>query len=89
MQNTVQQDLQEFTVSLKNADADFMAALSSTAGDFSLVLQVSPNDVQNDVRRCRIGSRLDISFNNNFFGNCGQIGDEFFFASKKNSTKAK
>lgn len=45
MQNTMQQELQEFTVSLKNADADFMAALSSTAGDFSLVLQVSPNDV--------------------------------------------
>ena len=45
MQNTMQQKIQEFTASLKNADADFMAALSSTAGDFSLVLQVSPNDV--------------------------------------------
>ena len=45
MQNTMQQELQEFTGSLKNADADFMAALSSTAGDFSLVLQVSPNGV--------------------------------------------
>ena len=47
MQNTMQATLQEFTilVTATNPDADFMAALSSTTGDFSLVLQVSPNDV--------------------------------------------
>jgi len=45
MQNKMKQELQEFTASLKNADTDFMAALSSTTGDFSLVLQVSLNDV--------------------------------------------
>ena len=47
MHNTVQAALQEFTilVTATNPDADFMAALSNTTGDFSLVLQVSPNDV--------------------------------------------
>ncbi|MGZ8271026.1 MAG: hypothetical protein ACXW1T_07445 [Methylophilus sp.] len=49
MQNTMKQELQEFTVFLTatttNPDADFMAALSTTTGDFRLVLQVSPNDV--------------------------------------------
>ena len=47
MHNTLQAALQEFTilVTATNPDADFMAALSSTTGDFSLVLQVSPNDV--------------------------------------------
>ena len=47
MHNTMQTALQEFTilVTSTNPDANFMAALSSTTGDFSLVLQVSPNDV--------------------------------------------
>ena len=47
MQNTMQATLQEFTilVTATNPDADFMAALSATTGDFILVLQVSPNDV--------------------------------------------
>ena len=47
MHNTMQAALQEFTilVTATNPDADFMAALSATTGDFSLVLQVSPNDV--------------------------------------------
>ena len=47
MHNTLQAALQEFTilVTATNPDADFMAALSNTTGDFSLVLQVSPNDV--------------------------------------------
>ena len=47
MQNTMQAKLQEFTilVTATNPDANFMAALSATTGDFSLVLQVSPNDV--------------------------------------------
>ena len=47
MHNTFQAALQEFTilVTATNPDADFMAALSATTGDFSLVLQVSPNDV--------------------------------------------
>ena len=46
MQNTLQA-LQEFTilVNATNPDADFIAALSATMGDFSLVLQVSPIDV--------------------------------------------
>lgn len=43
----MQQTLQEFTISLTatNPDADFMAAISATTGDFCLVLEVSPNDV--------------------------------------------
>ena len=47
MHNMLQTALQEFTilVTATNPDADFMAALSATTGDFSLVLQVSPNDV--------------------------------------------
>ena len=47
MHSTVQTGVQEFTilVTATNPDADFMAALSSTTGDFSLVLLVSPNDI--------------------------------------------
>lgn len=47
MHNAMQAALQEFTilVTATNPDANFMAALSATTGDFNLVLQVSPNDV--------------------------------------------
>ena len=47
MQNSMQAELQEFTVLVTaiNPDANFMAALSATTGDFSLVLQVPLNDV--------------------------------------------
>jgi len=47
MQNSLQAELQEFTVlaTATNPDANFMAALSATTGDFSLVLQVPLNDV--------------------------------------------
>ena len=47
MHNTVQAALQEFTilVTATNPDADFMAALSATTGDFNLVLQITPHDV--------------------------------------------
>ena len=47
MQNTKLAELQELTilVTATNPDADFMAALSATTGDISLVLQVSTNDV--------------------------------------------
>ena len=47
MQNTMQAELQELTILVAaiNPDADFMAALSATTGDISLVLQVSTNDV--------------------------------------------
>jgi len=45
MENTMKQLLPELTISLTTADADFMAALSTTTEDLSLVLQVSPNDV--------------------------------------------
>lgn len=43
----MQAALQELTilVTATNPDADFMKALSATTGDFSLLLQVSPNDV--------------------------------------------
>lgn len=49
MPNTIKQNIQELTIPLvantATPDADFMAALSTTTEDFSLVLQVSPNDV--------------------------------------------
>lgn len=50
MPNTIKQDIQELKIPLlansATPDTDFMAALSTTTGDFSLVLQVvSPNDV--------------------------------------------
>lgn len=45
MENTVEKLLAEFTIYLNTVDADFMSQLSSTVGDFSVVLQVSPNDV--------------------------------------------
>lgn len=49
MPNTIKQVIQELTIPLvantATPDTDFMAALSATTGDFSLVLQVSPNDV--------------------------------------------
>ena len=49
MLNTMKQDIQELTIPLvpntAKPDTDFMAALSNTTEDFSLVLQVSPNDV--------------------------------------------
>lgn len=44
-ENTVQKLLPEIMISLAMADADFMAALSSTVGDISMALQVSKNDV--------------------------------------------
>ncbi|MDP2071850.1 MAG: hypothetical protein Q8J82_09510 [Methylotenera sp.] len=49
MPNTIKQDIQELKIPLlansATPDTDFMAALSTTTEDFSLVLQVSPNDV--------------------------------------------
>lgn len=49
MPNTIKQVIQELTIRLvantTPPDADFMAVLSTTTGDFSLVLQLSPNDV--------------------------------------------
>lgn len=45
MENTGDQLLPEFTIYLNTVDADLMSQLSSTVGDFSVVLQVSPNDV--------------------------------------------
>lgn len=49
MPNTIKQDIQVITIPLvpntTAPDTDFMAALSATTGDFSLVLQVSLNDV--------------------------------------------
>lgn len=44
-ENKMKELLPEFTISLTTADADFMAALSRTAGDFNVVLQVSSNDI--------------------------------------------
>ncbi len=49
MTNTIKQVVQEikipFVPNAATADKDFMAALSTTTGDFSLVLQVLPKDV--------------------------------------------
>lgn len=49
MPNTMKQVIQEIMISLMpdtaTPDANFMSVLSSTTGDFSLVFQVSPNDV--------------------------------------------
>ena len=45
IENTVNQLPPEFTIDLSTVDADFMSQLSSTVGDFSVVLQVSANDV--------------------------------------------
>lgn len=49
MPNTIKQDIQELRIPLvantATPDIDFMAALSAITGDFSLVLQVSPNNV--------------------------------------------
>ena len=46
MQNTMNQELTiSLVVTTANPDADFMVALSTSTGDFSLILQVSPNDV--------------------------------------------
>lgn len=45
IENTVNQLPPEFTIDLSTVDTDFMSQLSSTVGDFSVVLQVSPNDV--------------------------------------------
>ncbi len=49
MPNTIKQVIPDLTIPLvpntATPDADFMAALPTTTGDFSLVLQVSPNDV--------------------------------------------
>ena len=48
MPNTIKQNMQELTIPLvantATPDADFMAVLSTTTGDFSMVLQVSPNN---------------------------------------------
>lgn len=49
MPNTMKQVIQELTITLvpntATPDTDFMTVLSTITGDFSLVLQVSPNDV--------------------------------------------
>lgn len=49
MKNTIKEIIQEFKIPLvpdaAAPDTDFMALLSSIAGDFSLVLQVSSKDV--------------------------------------------
>ena len=60
MHNTVQAALQEFTilVTATNPDADFMAALSATTGDFNLLLQVSPNDVIKSTGMIAISSGI-------------------------------
>ncbi|OIQ63203.1 DNA translocase FtsK [mine drainage metagenome] len=56
MENTGQQLFPELTISLTTTDVDLMAALSSTVGDFSMVLQVSPNDVMKSTGMVAIPS---------------------------------
>lgn len=54
----MKQLIPECTISLTTADADFMAALSNTEGDFSVVLQVSSNDVLKSTGMVKIPSGI-------------------------------
>jgi cell division ATPase FtsA len=62
MPNTIKQVIQELKIPLgantTAPDTDFMAVLSTTTGDFILVLQVSPNDVIRSTGMVAIPSRV-------------------------------
>jgi cell division ATPase FtsA len=62
MPNTIKPNIQEVKIPLTpdtaTADADFMAVLSTATGNFSLVLQVSPNDVIRSTGMVAIPSEI-------------------------------
>lgn len=62
MPNTIRQVIQEVKIPLvpnaATSDADFMAALSTATGDFSLVLQVSSKDVIRSTGMVAISSGI-------------------------------
>jgi cell division ATPase FtsA len=62
MTKTIKQVVKELTISLApntaTPDTEFMTAISAITGDFSLVLQVSPNDVIRSTGMVTISSGI-------------------------------
>lgn len=62
MANKIKHIVKELTIPLvpnkANQDRDFMNAISAISGDFSLVLQVSPNDVISSIGMVAIPSGI-------------------------------